>query len=209
MFDTFPSLRSKMAVFNPWNMQRSDLARRVNSIQRKLLGAMLLIEQAEEYPRSVTMNVLDGVREMRVMDTYTDASMAQLHGALDMLASALSTRHGLANRHGRPYSFGQMFASSGRLDKKIASSVSVNVTTKLEDLMASAKDLIDENNGAKHATMEDVFLFPGDYPDFLKDLSAALQPEVSTGRNVRDWLSDLRARTDDIGHKICNVVDTL
>lgn len=209
MFETFPELLTDLGVFNSWSARRDNLATRVNSIQRKLYGSMFLIECAERYPRSLTGQALQGVREMRAMDAYTDAAMAQLHGALDMLASALSAQHGLANRGGRPYSFAQMFDPSGELDAAIAGYVGTDATTALDRIRTSAAALIDENNGSKHSGMADVFLFPADYPDFLRELSAAVQPEVASGKNVREWLGELRTRTNDLGRRICAVLPML
>ena len=126
-----------------------------------------------------------------------------------MLASALSQRHELSNRQGRPYSFAQMFDQSGLLDPNVADAVDSVAKDLLEQLMAQAKNLIDENNGAKHAGMGDVFLYPADYPDFLKDLSAQLLPEVTTGKNIREWLDSLRTRTADLGEAICRLLPIL
>lgn len=210
MFDTFPDLFARMGVFNRWSFRRGDeVPRRINSVQRKLFNAMFFVETAEHYPRSLAGRPVDGVREMRAMDAYTDAAMAELHDALDMLASALSARHSVTNRQGRPYSFAQLFDPSGHLDSAFATVVGATPASALEQLMVNARDLIDENNGAKHAGMADVFLFPADYPDFLKELSEAVQPEVATGKDVRDWLDTLRARTDDIGQRICAMVPML
>lgn len=198
-----------MVVFEEWNKRRDELARRVNSIQRKLFNAMFFIEIADDLPRSRTGQTLNNVRELRALDAYTDAAMAELHGALDMLASALSAQHAIVNRRGQPYSFAQMFDQSGCLYSRIANAVDPKAKAKLEALMADARNLIDENNGAKHAGMTDVFLYPSDYPDFLKELSKAVMPELTTGKDVREWLASLRARIDNIGCKICDLVPLL
>ena len=198
-----------MAVFNPWNWRRDELARRVNSIERKLYGAMLLVEAADNYPRSKTANMLEGVREMRVLDLHIDAAQAQLHGALDMLASALSLRHGLSDKRRRPMSFAQMFDANDALDARVADAVGAAAVPSLTALYRDAKDMIDQDNGSKHREMEDVYLLPEDYPDYLKELSAALMPEMREGREVRDWSATVRTLTDGLGRQICALVPVL
>lgn len=194
-------------MFNAFGYRHDDTSQRINSIQRKLYNAMFLIESADSYTPSRTGEAVDNVKEMRAMDAYTDASMAELHGALDMLASALSSAKRLSNGRGRPFSFAQMFDNkSGSLDSMVANTLGKQAERVLDELMTLATDLIDENNGSKHRAMSDVFLIPSDYPDYLIELSQGVMPEMTTGKNVREWIAELRDRTNKIGEKICEVV---
>ncbi len=209
MFETFPGLLAKMSVFNTFNRRHDEVAKRINSIQRKLFNAMFFIESADSYTPSRTGQVVDNVKEMRAMDAYTDASMAELHGALDMIASSISIAYGLSNNQGRPYSYAQMFDKSQVLKSTIARKFSNEANTALTDLMCLAMDLINENNGSKHQVMSGVFLTPEDYPDYLMEMSRAIMPALGMERDIRTWLAELRRRTNILGHKICEVVPML
>ena len=115
MFERFAHVVARLSVFEEWNVRRGEVARRVNSIERKLLNAMFLVDVADEYPKSLTGHLAANAQEIRAMDAYTDGAMAELHGALDMLASATSTKYSVTNRWGKPYSFAQMFNATNHL----------------------------------------------------------------------------------------------
>lgn len=206
MFGTFPGLLQDMTVFNYWAVKSDETSKRLQGVARKLFGAMLLSEHADEYPRSSVEDKRAQAEEMRALDAYVDAGTAQLHGALDMVAAALSAEHGLVNRWKQPYSFSQMF-SADTLDGAISNAVGAEVTQSLQDLLAHARGLIDENNTAKHRGMPDVLLFQEDYPDYLRELSEGVLPSVVTfAKDMREAVAEVRRRVDDIGHRICELI---
>lgn len=207
MYHTFKDLINRMNVFNQWNFADDAVAKRVKSIERKLLNAMFFVENADEYPRSLTADTTGGLKEMRALDAYTDAAMAELHGVLDMLASTLCIKYNLTNRRGGSYSFAQMFVQNGQINTDIAPVVGSAVEKILIDLKVISQDLIDENNTAKHSEMKETFLYPVDYPDSLKELSETLYPQMITNKkNIRDLVLDRRTQTNEIGERICNLV---
>ena len=208
LFESFPRLLSALGDLNGWVWKQGELADRVNSVTRKLLNAMFLVEAGTSIEPAKTGAPLEGMREMRAYDAYLEAAQGALHGAVDMLASALCTRYGLANRRGQPFSFNQLFQPSGTLEPQVEAVLDDAQRTALYHTRDMIAPVITSNNGAKHSVMPQRYSLPPDYPPYLAEMSRMLQPELSTGTEIHAEMGHLHQTVEDVGVQICEAAVT-
>ncbi len=207
MFESFYDLLHALSVFNPWASQSGPIADRMNTIARKLMNAMFLVEQADTYPRASVADILGGVHEMRALDAYIDSAIGQLHGAADVLGAMLTVR--VFDSIKRPLSFQQMYDKYGHLNENIADSVGPDSAALLEDLYCKFSTIVNENNDSKHNRLPDRVLIAPDYPDWLFEFSKGMVPYYSQARDVRADLQRIRHVVDSAGRGICKFVSAI
>lgn len=207
MFESFYDLLNALSVFNPWASQSGPIPDRINTISRKLMNAMFLVEQADAYPHASVSDTLGGVHEMRALDAFSDSAIGQLHGAADVLGAMLTRKVFGATK--RSLSFRQMYDKSGHLNKSIADSLGLDSAAMLEDLYCKLSIIIMDNNDSKHNRMPDRMLIAPDYPNWLLEFSREIVPYYSQASDVRADLQRIRHVVDSAGRDICKLVSAL
>ncbi|QSO48374.1 hypothetical protein [Alicyclobacillus mengziensis] len=205
MFATFPELLRDLQVFNQWLGKQGPLPGKMETICRKVMNAMFLVEEAQKYPHATTADIMAGMHEMRAMDAYIDSTLGQLHGAVDVMAALITLKlHGFDKR---PYSFIQLFDKSGVIRKDILQpQFTDGQVLLLEGIYQELSAWIMEYNDSKHNKMPDRMIIPSDYPVGLFEISQGLVPYYATAKDAHSELTEVRNLLSSAGSKICSFV---